>query len=304
FSLIVSRDQLRAKTELRSHQTQGYRMVKDEIMSLEELLEAEKASNTSSLYFGRVMGPLILWAAFYCFLSPILWVIDKFGDMLERIPCVGPCCGMLADFLETLVSFLICVVSCCMGLACGLLAMAIAWIFWRPAKGVVLLAVAVGIFAAVGYFAYQRKGADKVRRRSSARQVPVGQPTGVEMHTGFAQPQPVATAVAAPAPQVFQVQCPEGCGPGSPILVTAPSGQQVNVQVPDGVMPGQMFQVQVSASSGTKASEIGFSPRRFPGVISDSPQPFVPAIGNQGMSTYFALLPGCEWLIVLLLSQE
>ena len=31
-----------------------------------------------------------------------------------------------------LVSFLICVVSCCMGLACGLLAMAIAWIFWRP----------------------------------------------------------------------------------------------------------------------------------------------------------------------------
>ena len=21
--------------------------------------------------------------------------------MLERIPCVGPCCGMLADFLET-----------------------------------------------------------------------------------------------------------------------------------------------------------------------------------------------------------
>ena len=78
----------------------------------------------------------------------------------------------------------------------------------------------------------------------------------------------------------------------------------MNVQVPDGVMPGQMFQVQVSASSGTKASEIGFSPRRFPGVISDSPQPFVPAIGNQGMSTYFALLPGCEWLIVLLLSQE
>ena len=65
------------------------------------------------------------------FLQPILWLMDKFGDTLESIPCVGSFLGHIADFIETLVGCLICLVSCSLGLACGLFAMAVAWLYYK-----------------------------------------------------------------------------------------------------------------------------------------------------------------------------
>lgn len=97
--LVVSKDHLRAETQLRS-QDQGFRMRKNSIMSLEKLLAEEKKSNEMALYAGRVLGPIILWIAFYCFLQPIVWLIDKIGDSIDGIPCVGGCLGLLADFVE------------------------------------------------------------------------------------------------------------------------------------------------------------------------------------------------------------
>jgi len=243
ITLVVSDKHLRTKVGLRV-QTQGYRMREDQILSLDELLEEEKSSNETSLYMGRVCGPLILWAAFYCFL---ISVVNKIGNMLEDLPCVGRCMGVLADFVETLVTCLICAVSCCMGLACGLMAMAFAWIVFRPLYGIILLALSLAMFAAVGFFAYNQKGQKKVRRRSGARQSEVGQ--AVEMNATMAQPAPVQPAAVQPAVAVaavtmFQVQCPQGVAPGSPILVMTPDGRQVQVQVPAGIAPGQMFQVQ------------------------------------------------------------
>lgn len=48
--------------------------------------------------------------------------------------------------------------------------------------------------------------------------------------------------------QTMQVACPDGCGPGSMVMVMSPAGQQVQVQVPQGVGPGMMFQVQLPAA--------------------------------------------------------
>ncbi|CAE6911733.1 pex6 [Symbiodinium natans] len=246
LSLVLSDTHLRAKTELRS-QTQGYVLRKNKLLSLKQLVDEEKSYNVNALYFGRVVGPLILWAAFYCFLSPLIWVVDKFGDTLKGIPCIGGVLGFLADFVETLVTCLVCMVSCSLGLACGLLAMAVAWLAFRPVTGAILLTVSVALFVAVIVFGCNQQGQKGVRRRS-ARQPEVQQ---VEMNAATVQPaammaQPVAMPVAAvvPTPTVFQVQCPAGTAPGTPVMVTTPDGRQVTVQVPAGVAPGQMFQVQ------------------------------------------------------------
>lgn len=250
FSLIVSDTHLRAKTGMRSNK-QGYRLRQDQILSLAELMNEEKKFNENWLYFGRIVGPLILWAAFYCFLSPLIWVVDQFGDTLKGIPCIGGLLGFLADFVETLVTCLVCMVSCSLGAACGLLGMAIAWLFFRPARGLVLLSISVCLFAAVFAFGNNQKGQKSVRRRS-ARQPGIGMQS-VEMNAtpvqpaAFAQAAVMPTAVVQPAvvtPAAFQVQCPAGVGPGTPVMVTTPDGRQVTVQIPAGVAPGQMFQVQ------------------------------------------------------------
>ncbi|CAK9044069.1 Peroxisomal biogenesis factor 6 [Durusdinium trenchii] len=247
YSLVVSKDHLRAKTKLRSS-AEGYRMRADRIMSLEELLAEENSTNEGFLWAGRIVGPIILWLAFYCFLQPILWFMDKFGDCLDQVPCVGGCLGLIADFIETLVGILICIVSCCLGLGCGLFAMAIAWIYYRPIVGVPLLLLSVAMFGGVVYFAYTRKGAQKVRRRSSARQQPVGEATellGATAQPAAAQAAPaVAQAVVMPQPTLMQVQCPANASEGSQIVISTPDGRQVQVQVPAGVQPGQVFQVQ------------------------------------------------------------
>jgi len=58
------------------------------------------------------------------------------------------------------------------------------------------------------------------------------------------QGQAMARPVVAQAqPRMFQVQCPQGVGPGQQIIVTTPEGVQMGVQVPQGVAPGQVFQV-------------------------------------------------------------
>lgn len=46
--------------------------------------------------------------------------------------------------------------------------------------------------------------------------------------------------------QQMMVQCPEGAGPGTNIVINA-NGQNMQVQVPPGVAPGQQFQIQVPA---------------------------------------------------------
>ena len=252
MKLAVSDKHLQAETKLKMT-TKGYRMVTDRVLSFEEYMEEMKKENESSLYAFRILGPILLWAAFYCCLSPIVWLIDKFGDTLEMIPCVGGCLGIMADILETLVGILICIISCCCGIACGLMAMAIAWVYYRPLIGIPLLIVSTLIFVGVGYFMYSRRDPSKPSRRS-VRMSTVG--SAVELREETVQPAaavaaPVAAAVPAPAvavampqPTLFQVQCPEGSAPGSQILVTTPDGRQVSVAVPAGVAPGQLFQVQ------------------------------------------------------------
>ena len=235
-SLIVSPDHLRADTKMRN-QDQGFRLRKDQIMSLDQLLAEEKKSNEMALYAGRILGPLILWLAFYCFLQPIVWLVDKMGDTLDNIPCVGGCLGLLADFVETLVGILICIVSCCLGLGCGLFAMAMAWLYYRPLIGSVLLLLSLAFFAAVGYYAYSTR--DPNKPRSSVRQSTVG--AAVELRGQTVQPA-AAPAVAQAMPPMV-VTCPEGCQPGAQILVSTPDGRQLQVQVPAGVAPGQTFQV-------------------------------------------------------------
>ena len=132
--LAVSEKHLKANTKLKMT-TSGYRMELGRLIRFDEYMDSLISENEGSLFAFRIIGPCLLWAAFYCCLSPIVWLIDKFGDMLESVPCVGGCLGILANILETLATILICIISCCCGVACGLMAMAVAWIYYRPLIG-------------------------------------------------------------------------------------------------------------------------------------------------------------------------
>ena len=235
--LAVSEKHLKANTKLKMT-TSGYRMELGRLIRFDEYMDSLISENEGSLFAFRIIGPCLLWAAFYCCLSPIVWLIDKFGDMLESVPCVGGCLGILANILETLATILICIISCCCGVACGLMAMAVAWVYYRPLIGIPLLILSTAMFVGVGYFMYTRRDPNKPSRRS-VRMSTVG--AAVELQEQQVQP-PVA--VATPQPTTFQVQCPEESGAGSQILVTTPDGRQVSVIVPEGVSAGQMFQVQ------------------------------------------------------------
>ena len=101
--LAVSEKHLKANTKLKMT-TSGYRMEPGRLIRFDEYMDSLISENEGSLFAFRIIGPCLLWAAFYCCLSPIVWLIDKFGDMLESVPCVGGCLGILADILETLAT--------------------------------------------------------------------------------------------------------------------------------------------------------------------------------------------------------
>jgi len=211
----------------------GFRRVLNERQAVEEMLEGARQDADSLLKVLRIMFPLVMWLGFYCCLSPIVWVLDQFGDMVGAIPCVGGFAEGVVDFVETLAQAAICAVSCCSALACSLLVASFAWLFYRPLYGIAMLAVSLAVVAGVGFFAQNQKGAPRVRgSRRSAREV--RPPSTVEMNSSLSQP-----------PQQFQVLCPAGVTPGMQLQVQAPTGQMIMVQVPEGVAEGQAFAVQV-----------------------------------------------------------
>ena len=187
LKLAVSEKHLKADAKLKMT-TSGYRLEPGRLIRFNEYMQKLNEENEGLLFAFRIIGPCLLWAAFYCCLWPIVWLIDKFGDRLESVPCVGGCLGILADIWETLARILICIISCCCGLACGLMAMAVAWVYYRPLIGIPLLILSTAMFVGVGYFMYARRDPNKPPRRS-VRMSTVGE---VEL-----QEQRVQSAVAA-----------------------------------------------------------------------------------------------------------
>jgi hypothetical protein len=241
WKLQISKTHLQAGgNRLGSGGLNGYVLEKDKIKTMAEIFAGMSAGVEQKKTIGRICGPLLLWLAFYCFLTPLVWCIDKFGDMMEMIPCCGDCLGAIVDVIETLATILICCVSFCNAMACALMIMAIAWVFYRPMVGIPLLICSCCICGGMVYFCMSRKGEPKVRGKKRRSRAPP--PEAPQMEMGMAQP--MATAEAVPQNQM-QVVCPEDSGPGQNITITTPDGREMSVAVPGNVWPGQAFMVQI-----------------------------------------------------------
>uniref|UniRef100_A0A7S0A3X2 Uncharacterized protein n=1 Tax=Pyrodinium bahamense TaxID=73915 RepID=A0A7S0A3X2_9DINO len=235
LSVVAEAQALGDGWELARPQKLGVISRLNELVPLDKLIEEEKAGAYGTLKAMRLLLPLVMWVGLYCCLSPIVWVLDQFGEVVEMVPCVGGIAGGLVECMETLADFAICLVSCCGALACSLLVASFAWVWFRPLVGVPLLVLSVCFFGGLAGFALSRRGAAKVRgKRRSVRET--GQGQVVELGVSMSLPSPSQ-------PVHFAVICPAGVGPGSLVQAQAPDGRVVQVQVPDGIAPGQQFAV-------------------------------------------------------------
>ncbi|MGB1248652.1 MAG: TMEM43 family protein [Chitinophagales bacterium] len=110
-------------------------MISTGIKSSEEMIAAAEAANSMMTWVLRFIGFFIMFAGFSAILKP-LSVAGSVLPFLGNI--LGAGAGLIAGVLAFAISFII---------------IAIAWIFYRPILGIILLAVAVGsIFAAKKFF--------------------------------------------------------------------------------------------------------------------------------------------------------
>merc|ERR1712025_1368448 len=110
----------------------GFTMTKD------ELLSREHNANSTQTWLLRIAGLVMAWAAVFCCFAPIAFAADVFGDVLNFIPCCG---NMLEGIVEGVVNFVLCCLSCAIGCSCGLLVIAVMWVFMRPLVGGTLLVI-------------------------------------------------------------------------------------------------------------------------------------------------------------------
>ena len=106
--------------------------------SKDEMIASEKAGNKAMCWALRFLGLLLLFIGFKCI----------FG-ILDTIAKVVP-------FLSSLVSLGTGLVSVVLALSLGLIVIAVAWIFYRPVLGIILLAAAIAL---IWYFT--KKGKEK-----------------------------------------------------------------------------------------------------------------------------------------------
>jgi len=237
-ALVQSRKHLHPETKLGTP-IDGYLYLKDTTGSKDYLIKQYQQENDMRLYIFRVLFPLMLWFGIYCCFTPITWLLDKVGDALDMIPCIGGFLANIMGLIEGLADCIICMISCTCAMGITLLVMGTAWLFYRPLIGICFL---LGFFAftgCTGYCVYANKGKGGKRRNYKAvMQQPLMANQGV-VGMPMAQAQPVAQA--QPLPNQMQVQCPPGASAGQFIQISTPDGRMMQVQVPEGIQEGMSF---------------------------------------------------------------
>lgn len=108
-------------------------------LAKEAFIAALHSSNESSLYAGRVFGVLACWAAVFCCLYPIIAFFDIMEDYLAMIPCIGGCLSVIGNIVETLVTMVVCCMSCSFGCSAAMFVVAIVWLVMRPWKSIPMI---------------------------------------------------------------------------------------------------------------------------------------------------------------------
>mmetsp|Transcript_147311 Transcript_147311/g.274443 ORF Transcript_147311/g.274443 Transcript_147311/m.274443 type:complete len:551 (-) Transcript_147311:95-1747(-) len=118
-------------------------------MTKDEFLSAMKSSNDALTWSLRVVGVLLCWFTMWCCFEPIASAADAVGEYLAYVPLLGKA---LTSSLDGVQAMILCLVSCSLGLSCGLFVIAIIWISLLPVVGGPLLGgcvvlVLIGVLA-------------------------------------------------------------------------------------------------------------------------------------------------------------
>lgn len=174
----------------------------------------------------RFVGLFLAWFGVYMIFQPIAAAAEVIGDFLNMIPCVG---SFMKNLVEGVVTAVLCLMSCSIGCACGLLVISVTWLVMRPWPYGILSFIGFLVLCVGGVGARKAAG-DSVVKKKSARQPMFG--------AQMASMQPGAGG------NMFQVVCPDNIQGGEMVQTQAPNGQMVQVMVPVGVWPGQVFTAQ------------------------------------------------------------
>lgn len=263
-ALKVSSKYLQPDTKL-GHQLHGYILSKNKIETKESIISFAKGENSATLWLQRIIFPCVLWLAFYCCLSPVMWVIDTAGDFIENIPCVGWILTGFVEAIESLATCLMCMVSCACGLSVSLLVMGVAWLAYRPAIGISCLVIFILIISGVLVWIHKRKQASgfvgRRRRKNQLDPEALLQPSHENMPNSGgedARPTlPMTSPISPQSPHVMLAQPNTQSGDvpstmmaqqSQPVMQMGPQLRTMEVLCPAGVMPGQT--VQVSTPEG------------------------------------------------------
>lgn len=104
-------------------------MLRAGLYDAEEMFSAARSDNEILTWLVRLGGLIVLCAGFFLILRPL----SVAGDVL---PLLGDILGAGAGLVALLLS-----------LVCGLIVVALAWLFFRPVTGVIALACAAGLLA-------------------------------------------------------------------------------------------------------------------------------------------------------------
>jgi len=147
-----------------------------EEMTKEQMITQMREENDATTWAFRVVGLVMAWLALYCCFDPIATAADVMGDVLSYIPFFGE---FLASMLEGVVTMFLCLISCGIGLSCGLFVIGLVWLGMRPMVGGPIVGAAVVMFL-FAFFASRSSERDpKKMRKPQARQCgPDGMPFG------------------------------------------------------------------------------------------------------------------------------
>lgn len=124
------------------------RMLPEE-MTKAEMIASLKGENVLQTWGLRVGGMIGAWFGFYCLFDPFASYSDRMASFLGYIPFCGPRFGAA---IEGIVEMFVCLITCSLGLGCGMMAAGLVWAGLRPVVGGPLVAGGV-VMCAIGFAA-------------------------------------------------------------------------------------------------------------------------------------------------------
>lgn len=119
-------------------------------MTKSEMIAELKGDNMLKIWAWRIACFIGAWFGMYFLLEPFANYADRMAVWLDVVPICGVAFGRA---LEGIVEMFVCLISCALGLGCGMMAAGLVWLGLRPIIGGPLLGGGV-LMCIIGYSAF------------------------------------------------------------------------------------------------------------------------------------------------------